>query len=101
MYIIEQTEDFEKWLETVKDPKALARIAFRIDQAEEGNFGDVEPVGNGVSEMRVDVGAGYRLYYARSGKLVYLLLIGGDKKTQKKDIKRAKDLWNEIKKERK
>lgn len=64
----------------------------RILSAEKGNFGDCAPVGVGISEMRVHFGPGYRLYYARRGRVMYLLLCGGDKSTQKRDIKRAKDI---------
>jgi putative addiction module killer protein len=70
--------------------KGKARIIARIRSAEHGNFGDCEPVGEGVSEMRIHTGPGYRVYYSRRGKIVYLLLSGGDKSSQKRDIKRAK-----------
>ncbi len=86
------TDEFDAWLTQLRDPVAKARIAVRIRSAELGNFGDCEPVGEGVSEMRIHVGAGYRLYYTRRGSVVYLLLCGGDKSSQKRDIKRAKAL---------
>lgn len=84
-----KTEEFDAWLKGVKDPKAKAAIAARIERAEQGNFGDAEPVGEGVSEMRIHTGKGYRVYYVRDGKVVYVLLAGGTKATQKKDIKNA------------
>ncbi len=76
----------------MRDPIGKARIANRIRSAEQGNFGDCEPVGDGVSEMRIHCGPGYRVYYARKGKVMYLLLCGGDKSTQGRDIKQAKIL---------
>lgn len=86
------TSEFDTWLSGLRDPIAKARIAIRIRSAEQGNFGDCEPVGDGISEMRIHVGAGYRLYYTRRGEVVYLLLCGGDKSSQKRDIKHAKAL---------
>ncbi len=94
-----ETIEFVKWLEAVRDPFAKVRVLKRIRMAEAGNFGDCEPVGDGVSEMRIHYGPGYRIYFTRRGNVFYLLLIGGDKSTQSKDIKRAKkmalDLGNE------
>ena len=84
-----RTEAFDVWLRQLDDAKARARIAQRIESAQAGNFGDCEPVGEGVSEMRVHVGAGYRVYYTRVGDTIYLLLVGGNKSTQKRDIRRA------------
>ena len=78
---------FAEWLNRLADEKAKARISVRIISAEKGNFGDCDPVGDGISEMRVHFGPGYRLYFTRRGKGVYLLLCGGDKSTQKRDIK--------------
>ena len=89
MNIIEQTEEFSDWLRSLRDIRGKARILARIKNAEAGNFGDHKPVGDGVMEMRIDFGPGYRLYYGRRGKIVYLLLCGGDKSTQEKDIARA------------
>ena len=66
-----------------------AQIALRLDRAARGNFGDCEPVGEGVSEMRIHYGPGYRVYFTRRGKVIYLLLLGGDKSTQQRDVKRA------------
>ncbi len=86
------TAEFDAWLSALRDPIAKARIALRIRSAEDGNFGDCEPIGEGISEMRIHVGAGYRAYYTRRGEVLYLLLCGGDKSSQKRDIKRAKAL---------
>lgn len=76
----------------MRDPIGKARIVSRVRSAEAGNFGDCEPVGEGVSEMRIHHGPGYRVYYSRKGDVVYLLLCGGNKSTQKSDIKLAKAL---------
>ena len=75
---------------------AKAKVLVRIRRAERGNFGDCEPVGNGVSEMRIHYGPGYRIYLAQEGRVVYLFLCGGDKSTQSKDIKLAKAMWKRI-----
>jgi putative addiction module killer protein len=90
MYTILRSDVFAKWLDDLTDERAKARIAVRIISAEKGNFGDCAPVGDGISEMRVHFGPGYRLYFTRRGKVIYLLLCGGDKSTQKRDINRAK-----------
>ena len=84
-----RSAEFDEWLLALKDKIGRARIAHRIRSAEAGNFGDCEPVGEGVSEMRVHVGSGYRMYYTRRGEVIYMLLLGGDKSSQKRDIKRA------------
>ena len=81
----------------LRDKLAHARIRIRLRQVQAGNFGDSEPVGEGVIELRVHVGAGYRVYCGRHGKTVVLLLCGGDKSSQVADIKRAKELWSEWK----
>ena len=91
-----RTPEFDAWLKALRDPVGKARIVARIRSAEQGNFGDCEPVGEGVSEMRIHCGPGYRLYYSRKGKVVYLLLCGGDKATQKRDIKQAKALLKSL-----
>lgn len=85
-------EPFTEWLNAVRDKVAQARIRVRLRQVQAGNFGDCEPVGEGVIELRVHVGAGYRVYCGRHGKAVVLLLCGGDKGSQAADIKRAKEL---------
>ena len=90
-------EPFTEWLSAVRDLVAAARIRIRLRQVEVGNFGDCAPVGEGVIELRVHVGAGYRVYCGRHGKAVVLLLCGGDKSTQTTDIKRAREMWSEWK----
>lgn len=92
MSIFLRTSEFDAWLKGLRDPIATARIAARIRSAEAGNFGDCAPVGDGVSEMRIHVGPGYRLYYCRRGEVIYLLLCAGDKSSQSKDILKAKTL---------
>jgi putative addiction module killer protein len=87
-----RTHEFDVWLKDLRDSVGKARIIARIRSAEAGNFGDCEPVGDGISELRIHCGPGYRLYYTRKGKIVYLLLCGGNKSTQKQDIKKAKAL---------
>ncbi|MFI3271242.1 MAG: type II toxin-antitoxin system RelE/ParE family toxin [Pseudomonadota bacterium] len=92
MNTINSTEEFTKWLLGLKDTQGKARILARIKLAKHGHFGDCKSLGDGVSEMRIHTGAGYRVYYCRKGELVYLLLAGGDKSTQVKDIEKAKTL---------
>jgi putative addiction module killer protein len=92
MFDLKQTETFLKWRTRLKDERARAVIASRLDRLAFGNAGDMKPVGNGVSELRIDFGPGYRIYFARRGKTVIILLCGGDKSTQAKDIETAKRL---------
>ena len=99
MNIILKSDKFDDWLSNLRDKKAKAKIALRLGRAEQGNFGDCEPVGEGVSEMRIHYGPGYRLYFTRRGDVVYLLLLGGDKSTQKTHIKRAIEMANNLPKE--
>ncbi len=89
------SEPFTAWLGAIRDKSAAARIRVRLRQIEAGNFGDCAPVGVGVIELRIHVGAGYRVYCGRYGKAVVLLLYGGDKTTQAADIARAKEFWAE------
>jgi len=89
MIDFERSRAFADWLDSLKDIIGKARIIARLRAAEHGNFGDCEPVGGAVYEMRVHYGPGYRMYFTRRGEVVYLLLMGGDKSTQKRDIKRA------------
>ena len=84
---------FVNWLNGLRDRMTVARIRTRLDWICLGNFGVVKPVGDGVSELKIDFGPGYRVYYAMNGKTVVLLLIGGDKSTQQKDIETAKRFW--------
>lgn len=93
----DDTEPFTEWLNALRDKAAQARIRIRLNRIEAGNFGDIEPVGEGVSELRIHVGAGYRVYCARHGKTIVLLLCGGDKGSQTADIQRAKELWSDWK----
>jgi putative addiction module killer protein len=90
-----QTETFRKWRLRLRDDRARAMIASRLDRLAFGNAGDVKPVGQGVSELRIDYGPGYRVYFMRRGEEIIILLCGGDKSTQAKDIKTAKRLANE------
>lgn len=95
-YLIQQTDTFANWHTALRDLRARIAIARCIDRAAAGNLGDVKPVGEGVSEMRVDVGPGYRLYFTRRGEMLILLLCGGDKSSQSRDIALAKRLAGEI-----
>jgi len=94
-----RSEEFDTWLAALKDKIGRARIIHRVRSAEHGNFGDCEPVGEGISEMRIHAGPGYRVYYTRRGEVVYLLLLGGDKSSQKRDIKRAIEMVRTLDKE--
>lgn len=85
------------WLERLDDTRSRAKIAARLARVQLGSFGDAEPVGEGVLELRIDWGPGYRVYFARLGKEIVLLLCGGDKSTQRKDIKRAKAYFADYK----
>jgi len=89
MNFLQKSDEFDAWLTRLKDQVGKAKIVLHLDRAANGNFGDCEPVGEGVSEMRIHYGPGYRVYFTRCGEIVYLLLLGGDKSTQKRDIKRA------------
>ena len=89
MFEIRKTEIFAKWLDGLNDIRARARVLARIERLTAGNPGDVAPVGEGVSELRIDYGPGYRVYYKQFGAVLVILLAGGDKQTQTKDIKTA------------
>ena len=95
MIEVRQTGIFSDWLRRLRDQNAKARILIRIRRLSLGNFGDVIPVGQGVSELRIDYGPGYRVYLCLRGEEVVLLLVGGTKKTQNSDIARAKQLARE------
>jgi len=88
---------YDEWLCSLRDARAKAKIISAVDRMELGNLGDSEPVGEGVSELRIHYGPGYRIYYAKHAKTIFLLLCGGDKSTQKKDIMQAKKLWRDHK----
>ncbi len=89
MIEIRKTNIFDKWLDKLKDDRARARILVRIKRLDVGNSGDAKPVGEGVSELRINYGPGYRIYYKKFGSQIIFLLAGGDKSTQEKDIKQA------------
>jgi putative addiction module killer protein len=89
MIEIRKTEFFAEWFNSLRDRQARVRIQARIDRAELGNFGDCKPVGNGVSEMRIHYGPGYRVYFVKRGEMLVILLAGGDKNSQSKDIATA------------
>jgi len=88
---------FDEWLGSLADDRAAAKIAVRIDRLERGNFGDCKPLRDGVWELRIDCGPGYRVYYSMPAKACVLLLCGGDKRKQSADINRAVDFWNDYK----
>lgn len=92
MYQIRETDAYQKWFESLRDINARLRIAARIRRVSLGNLGDVKPVGEGVHELRITYGPGYRVYFVQHGDTVIVLLAGGDKSTQKRDIERAKEL---------
>ncbi|MDP2786664.1 MAG: type II toxin-antitoxin system RelE/ParE family toxin [Pseudomonadota bacterium] len=85
----------QEWLDDLRDFRARIAILRRIDRVELGNFGDHKSVGGGVSELRIDVGPGYRVYYAQAGNTLVLLLLGGDKRSQQSDIEHAISCWND------
>lgn len=92
VYQIRETDAFRKWFESLRDLSARLRIAARIRRVSLGNLGDVKSVGDGVFELRIPHGPGYRVYFVRQGDTVIVLLAGGDKSTQRRDIERAKEL---------
>jgi putative addiction module killer protein len=89
MIEVRETEEFHRWLSRLRDRVAVAVVAARISRVRHGLLGDVRPVGSGVSELRVDHGPGYRVYFVRRGELLIVLLCGGDKSSQASDIKKA------------
>ncbi|MDO9316656.1 MAG: type II toxin-antitoxin system RelE/ParE family toxin [Gammaproteobacteria bacterium] len=96
MFTVRQTQEFQDWLDALKDVKAQLRIAARVRQVEAGSLGDWKPVGEEVSEMRVAFGPGYRLYFTRRQNIIIVMLAGGDKSTQSRDIKRAQKLLKQL-----
>jgi len=99
MYIIENTEEFDKWLRKLKDLRAKAKILFCIQKTEnDEHFGDCKLVGNGIRELKIDFAKGYRVYFKESDWKIIILLIGGDKSTQQRDIEKAKKILKRIKK---
>ena len=99
MYFIEKTAEFDKWLKKLKDLVAKAKILFRIQKLEtEEHFGDCKPIGDWISELKINYAKGYRIYFKEKNGKIIVLLIGGDKSTQQKDIEKAKDIWSKLKK---
>lgn len=96
MYTVRQTEEFVAWLDDFKDKRAQVRIAARLRQVESGNLGDWQPIEGDVSELRVDFGPGYRLFFTRRGRIIIVMLTAGDKSSQKRDIRRALKLAAEL-----
>lgn len=96
MFTVLQTEAFVAWLDDLKDKRAQVRIAARLRQVESGNLGDWQPIEGEVSELRVNYGTGYRLYFARRGRIIVVILNAGGKSTQKRDIRRALKLAAEL-----
>ncbi|MBW8244552.1 type II toxin-antitoxin system RelE/ParE family toxin [Muricauda oceani] len=98
MFFIEKTVEFDRWLRRLKDIRAKAKILFRIQRIEnDGHFGDCKSVGNGISEIRIHFAKGYRVYFKEKNGRIIVLLAGGDKSSQKRDIKKAKEIWNKLK----
>ena len=97
MFTVLRTQEFDSWLSKLRDQKAKARIAARIRSAELGNLGDSQPIGAGVSEMRIHYGPGYRVYFKKTGNVIIILLLGGNKASQTRDIKKAIDLASLLK----
>ncbi|HYW64133.1 MAG TPA: type II toxin-antitoxin system RelE/ParE family toxin [Bradyrhizobium sp.] len=100
MVQIIRTDEYASWSLSLRDDRAKAKIALRIDRLAFGNPGDVKPIGDGVSEMRIDYGPGYRVYYGKRGNDAILLLCGGTKNGQSRDIKQAKAIFEKWKKNR-
>lgn len=96
MIIIKQTDEFARWLTGLRDHGAKQKIAIRLQRLKFGHFGDVEPIGGGLSELRIHEGQGYRVYFRQNGQEIILLLCGGSKKTQQRDISRAHDIMKEL-----
>jgi putative addiction module killer protein len=88
---------FEIWLDELNDKRAVPRVLARLARVRQGGLGDFKPVGEGVCELRVDYGPGYRVYFGQSGRTVVVLLCGGDKRSQDRDIRQAKQYWHEYK----
>lgn len=96
MFDIERTDVFDAWMKGLRDRRGAGVIASRIDRMARGNTGNIEPVGDGVHELKIDFGPGYRVYFTDRGGVIRLLLCGGDKDSQARDIKRAKQLAKEV-----
>lgn len=99
MYFIEKTPEFDRWLRKLKNLRAKAKILLRIQKLEtEEHFGDCKSVGNGINELKINFAKGYRVYFKEKDGKIVILLIGGDKSTQQKDIQKAKEIWKRINK---
>jgi putative addiction module killer protein len=99
MYSLEKTIEFDKWFRKLNDLRAKAKVLFRLQKIEnEGHFGECKSVGNGISELKINYGNGYRIYFKEKDGKIIILLIGGNKSTQPKDIEKAKEIWNKLKK---
>lgn len=99
MYLIEKTKDFDKGLKKLTDLKAKAKILFRVQKLEsDEHFGDCKPIGDGIREIRINFAKGYRIYFKEKDGKMIILLLGGDKSTQDKDIKKAKEIWSQLNK---
>ena len=96
MFEVRKTDELVRWLDGLRDVRARARVLVRIERVVAGNFGDSKPVGQGVSELRIDYGPGYRVYFTKQGQWILILLAGGDKSTQASDIKTAIRLANSL-----
>ena len=96
MITIKQTDEFARWLTGLRDQRAKQKIATRLQRLKFGHFGDVEPIGGGLSELRIHEGQGYRVYFRQNGQEIILLLCGGNKKTQQRDIRRAHEIMKEL-----
>jgi len=96
MIEVRQTDAYAAWFKSLRDRQARARINTRIRRLSLGNLGDVKPVGEGVSELRIDYGPGYRVYFVKRGETLVILLAGGDKRTQDRDVKKALELAREL-----
>lgn len=96
MIEIRQTIEYARWFGALRDRTAKARIDIRLRRLSLGNPGDAKPVGDGISELRIDYGPGYRIYYVRQGSMLVVLLAGGDKSSQKRDIRLAKELARDL-----
>lgn len=98
MYFIEKTLEFDKWLRKLKDLRAKAKILMRIQKLEQDeHFGECEPVGEGIRELKINYAKGYRVYFKEKDGKIIVLLIGGDKATQQSDIEKAKEIWKLLK----
>ena len=99
MYFIEKTSEFDKWLRKLKDLRAKAKILLRVQKLEQDeHFGECEPVGDGIKELKINYAKGYRVYFKEKDGKIIVLLIGGDKSSQQSDIENAKEIWKLLKK---